>query len=108
VVAWGFAQWQAAIADGLRRPDGAGPLPGGIDPDAFAVTLLATLQGGLLLAQVQRDTRPLETALGTLLDLARNSRPDTPRPAEPPASPSAVPGGRGPGPKMAGVLSHGN
>jgi len=31
------------------------------DPDALAVTLLATLQGGLLLAQAQRDTRPLET-----------------------------------------------
>jgi hypothetical protein len=34
------------------------------------VTLLAALQGGLLLAQVQRDTRPLQTALDTLLALA--------------------------------------
>jgi hypothetical protein len=33
------------------------------------VTLLAALQGGLLLAQVQRDTRPLQTALDTLLAL---------------------------------------
>jgi TetR/AcrR family transcriptional repressor of nem operon len=81
LLADGFAQWQAAIADGLRRPDEAGPLPDGIDPDAFAVTLLATLQGGLLLAQVQRDTRPLETALETLLHLTRSSRPDMPRPA---------------------------
>jgi hypothetical protein len=34
------------------------------------VTILAALQGGLLLAQVQRDTRPLETAVDTLLALA--------------------------------------
>ncbi len=34
------------------------------------MTLLAALQGGLLLAQVQRDIRPLETALDTLLALA--------------------------------------
>jgi hypothetical protein len=33
------------------------------------VTLLATLQGGLLLAQVQRDAAALETALDTLLAL---------------------------------------
>ena len=41
-----------------------------IDPDDLAITLLATLQGGLLLAQVQRSTRPFETAVNTLLALA--------------------------------------
>jgi hypothetical protein len=46
-----------------------GHLPPGINPDDLALTLLAALQGGLLLAQVQRDTRPLETALDTLLAL---------------------------------------
>ncbi len=74
LLASGFGQWQAAIADGLRRLHEAGHLPDGTDPDALAVTLLATLQGGLLLAQVHRDPRPLETAVGTLLELAR-SRP---------------------------------
>ena len=34
------------------------------------MTLLASLQGGLLLAQVQRDTRALETTLDTFLTLA--------------------------------------
>lgn len=75
LLACGFAQWQAAIGDGLRRLHQAGQLPDGTDPDALAVTLLATLQGGLLLAQVQRDPRPLETAVDTLLQLARGSRP---------------------------------
>ena len=54
LLASGFGQWQAAIGDGLRRLHDAGHLPDGTDPDALAVTLLATLQGGLLLAQVQR------------------------------------------------------
>ena len=78
LLAGGFGQWQAAIGEGLRRLHQAGQLPDGTDPDALAVTLLATLQGGLLLAQVQRDTRPLETAVDTLLQLARSSRPDVP------------------------------
>jgi TetR/AcrR family transcriptional repressor of nem operon len=71
LLAEGFGQWQTAISEGLRRLHQAGQLPDGTDPDALAVTLLATLQGGLLLAQVQRDSRPLETAVDTLLQLAR-------------------------------------
>ena len=86
LLADGFEQWQAAIGDGLRRLHHAGHLPDGTDPDALAVTLLATLQGGLLLAQVQRDARPLETAVGTLLELARSSRPDVPAGTETPGS----------------------
>ena len=78
LLADGFGQWQAAIGEGLRRLHQAGQLPDGTDPDALAVTLLATLQGGLLLAQVQRDARPLETAVDTLLRLAGSSRPDVP------------------------------
>ena len=73
----GFGRWQAAISDGLRCLHDAGRLPAGTDPDALAVTLLAALQGGLLLAQVQRDTSPLETTLDTLLQLACHSRPSS-------------------------------
>jgi TetR/AcrR family transcriptional repressor of nem operon len=78
LLADGFGQWQAVIGEGLRRLYQAGELPDGTDTDALAVTLLAALQGGLLLAQVQRDPRPLETAIDTLLQLARNGRPDIP------------------------------
>jgi TetR/AcrR family transcriptional repressor of nem operon len=74
LVAAGFGRWSAAIAAGLRALR-AGPRPAGIDPDDLAVTLLAALQGGLLLAQVQRDTRPLETAIDTILALASASQP---------------------------------
>jgi TetR/AcrR family transcriptional repressor of nem operon len=70
LIADGFARWAGAIADGLRTLQTAGHLPAGTSPDNLGVTLLAALQGGLLLAQVQRDTGPLETALDTILTLA--------------------------------------
>jgi TetR/AcrR family transcriptional regulator, transcriptional repressor for nem operon len=73
LIAAGFEQWLAAISSGLRDLHEAGHLPAGTDPDDLAVTLLAALQGGLLLSQVQRDTRPLETAVDTILELARLS-----------------------------------
>jgi TetR/AcrR family transcriptional regulator, transcriptional repressor for nem operon len=76
LIAAGFGQWSAAISDGLRGLHAAGHLPDGTDPDDLAVTLLAALQGGLVLAQVQRDIRPLETAVDTVLELARIARPD--------------------------------
>ena len=69
-IAAGFDQWAGAIADGLRSLHADGKLPPGIDPDDLATTLLATLEGGLLLAQVQRSSRPFETAVDTLLALA--------------------------------------
>jgi TetR/AcrR family transcriptional regulator, transcriptional repressor for nem operon len=78
LIAAGFEQWSAAISDGLRRLRDTGHLPKNTDPDDLAVTLLAALQGGLLLAQVQRDTRPLETAVNTLLELSRVNRQDAP------------------------------
>lgn len=69
LIAVGFGRWSAAIGEGLRALHTAGQLPAGIDPDDLAVTLLAAVQGGLLMAQVQRDTRPLETAIDTILAL---------------------------------------
>jgi TetR/AcrR family transcriptional repressor of nem operon len=70
LIASGFDQWAAAIGDGLRSLHAEGKLPPDVDPDDLAITLLATLEGGLLLAQVQRSTRPFETAVNTLLALA--------------------------------------
>ena len=69
-IAAGFDQWADTIADGLRSLHADGKLPPGIDPDDLAITLLATLEGGLLLSQVQQKSRPFETAINTLLALA--------------------------------------
>src|SRR6201994_4796763 len=65
LIAAGFEQWAAAIADGLRTLHAEGKLPADIDPDDLAITLLATVQGGLLLSQVQRSIRPFEIAIDT-------------------------------------------
>jgi TetR/AcrR family transcriptional repressor of nem operon len=73
LIAAGFDQWAAVIADGLRTLHADGKLPADIDPDDLATTLLATVQGGLLLAQVQRSTRPFETAVDTVLALTVGS-----------------------------------
>ena len=70
LIAAGFDQWAAAIGDELRSLHADEKLPSDIDPDDLATTLLATLQGGLVLAQVQQSPRPFETAVNTLLALA--------------------------------------
>jgi TetR/AcrR family transcriptional regulator, transcriptional repressor for nem operon len=70
LIAAGFERWSTAIREGLRSLHADGKLASGIDPDDLATTLLATLQGGLLLAQVQRSSRPFETVVDTLLALA--------------------------------------
>ncbi|MET9534219.1 TetR/AcrR family transcriptional regulator [Streptomyces sp. NPDC006649] len=79
LIAAGFDQWSATIGDGLRTLHTAGHLASEIDPDDLAVTLLAVLQGGLLLAQIHRDPRALETALDTLIALASSGPAAAPR-----------------------------
>ena len=73
LIAAGFDQWTAAISDGLQALHADGKLPSNIDPDDLATTLLATLEGGLVLAQVQRSSRPIEIAINTFLALATGS-----------------------------------
>jgi AcrR family transcriptional regulator len=70
LIAAGFDQWAAAISDGLRSLHAEGKLAPDVDPDDLAITLLAALQGGLLLGQVFRSSRPIETAVDTLFALA--------------------------------------
>jgi TetR/AcrR family transcriptional regulator, transcriptional repressor for nem operon len=67
-VARGFGRWEAKIRDGLRAMRARGDLLAEVNPDDLALATLAALQGGLLLAQVQRDPRPLAVALDTMID----------------------------------------
>ena len=68
-VAEGFKRWEATIQSGLREMQARGELTPDTDPDTLALALLAALQGGLLLTQVKRDTKPLEAALDAMLEL---------------------------------------
>ncbi len=68
-VAEGFKRWEATIQSGLREMHAGGRLTPDTDPDTLALALLAALQGGLLLTQIDRDTKPLEAALDAMLEL---------------------------------------
>jgi hypothetical protein len=58
----------AAQGARLDHLDTIAGLPAEVNPDDLALATLAALQGGLLLAQVQRDPRPLAVALDTMTD----------------------------------------
>jgi len=72
-VAAGFVRWEKGIRSGLQAMHEAGRLAPHADPEALAVALLAALQGGLLLTQMHRDTRPLEQSLDAMLALLESS-----------------------------------
>jgi TetR/AcrR family transcriptional regulator, transcriptional repressor for nem operon len=69
VVAASFKRWEASIMAGLLRMHALGRLAPEADPRQLALATLAALQGGLLLAQIQRDPEPLEAALDAMLTL---------------------------------------
>src|ERR1700722_4186558 len=70
----GFKRWEAAIQSGLREMQARGRLTADADPDTLALALLAALQGGLLLTQIQRDPKPLQAALDAMLELLAKLR----------------------------------
>jgi AcrR family transcriptional regulator len=68
-VAASFARWESGLRRGLQTMVATGRLVPHADAEALAVALLAALQGGLLLTQLNRDTRPLEQSLDAVLSL---------------------------------------
>jgi TetR/AcrR family transcriptional repressor of nem operon len=63
-----FTRWEDGIRSGLRAMYARGALRKDTDPDRLATALLAAVQGGLLLTQIRRNTKPLEAAVDTMLD----------------------------------------
>jgi TetR/AcrR family transcriptional repressor of nem operon len=68
-IADSFRCWETVIRRDLRFMHERGELAPEANPDELAVATLAALQGGLLLAQVQRSTKPLEAALDAIVSL---------------------------------------
>ena len=77
-IATGFRRWQAGIRRGLHAMHAQGRLRPDADPDDLALATLASLQGGLLLTQLQRDPRPVAIAIDASLALIQ-SQTVTPR-----------------------------
>jgi len=67
-LAAGFRRWEASIRSGLRSMKSRGDLRADANPDDLATALLATVQGGILLTQIHRQTRPMEIALDAMID----------------------------------------
>jgi AcrR family transcriptional regulator len=67
-VAGGFRRWEERIREGMRAMQTRGDFQQSVDADDLALALLAALQGGLLLTQIRRDTKPLEVALDAMLE----------------------------------------
>jgi AcrR family transcriptional regulator len=63
-----YSRWHRVIRSGLAEMQGREHLQRDADVDNLAMTLLTTMQGGLLLAKTLRDGRPLESALNTVID----------------------------------------
>jgi TetR/AcrR family transcriptional regulator, transcriptional repressor for nem operon len=66
-VAVGYGRWETAIRSCLQAMRDRGQLVPSADPGQLATAVLAALQGGLLLAQIERSVRPLATALDAMI-----------------------------------------
>jgi len=62
-----FAQWAELLRTGLAAMRERGELSEDADPDNLALAMLAAAQGGMLLSQVRRETKPLEVAVDAMI-----------------------------------------
>lgn len=69
MVAAAFKRWEASILAGLLRMHALGRLGPEADPRQLALAVLAAMEGGLLLAQIQRDPEPLAAGLDAMITL---------------------------------------
>jgi AcrR family transcriptional regulator len=67
-LAEGFARWASYFEAAFARMQARAGVKPGVDLRELAEAMLASLQGGLLLAQTMRSTRPLELALDMAID----------------------------------------
>jgi TetR/AcrR family transcriptional regulator, transcriptional repressor for nem operon len=58
-----FAEWERLLRVGLETMRDHGELRADIDAESLAVSILASVQGGLLLSQTRRDAAAVATAL---------------------------------------------
>ena len=63
-----FQNWEGLIAAGLRRMQAKGALKPSADPDQLAISLMAAVQGGYLLASTAHDIKPMEISIDLALE----------------------------------------
>jgi TetR/AcrR family transcriptional regulator, transcriptional repressor for nem operon len=62
-----FARWESYLVEGFSAMRERGRLRADASPPDLATAVIAALEGGLLLTQINRSTRPLELALDMAL-----------------------------------------
>ena len=70
-----FDHWERAFRHGLETMQSEGRLSSAADASELATALLAAAEGGMLLAQVRRDARPLKVAIDSVLKLIQTFVP---------------------------------
>jgi AcrR family transcriptional regulator len=70
-LAGSFAAWEQLLRAGLERMRDRGILRADIDVNSFAVSMLASVQGGLLLSQTRRNSAPVRIAVDTSIAYLR-------------------------------------
>ena len=75
MLASGFDRWEADIRAGLQAMVESGELRTDADVDWLASSILASVQGGLVLSQARRDPLSLRRALDGALTLIKSFRP---------------------------------
>ena len=77
-VAEAFATTHEVLAQMVRRAIDSGQLSAHLDADRVARTIVATIQGGYVLAIAAQDAAPYEAACAGLLELLRAAAPSVP------------------------------
>lgn len=67
LLAESFRRWESHLVTGLKAMQDRAILSPRVRPEDLATAIVGALQGGLLLAQATRSTRPLELALDMAL-----------------------------------------
>jgi AcrR family transcriptional regulator len=67
-----FASWETLLIAALERMKEKRALREDADPQALAIGIMASLQGGYLLAQMAKDAAPMHTALEMAFDRVRS------------------------------------
>lgn len=70
-----FGEWERLLRNGLVVMRDRGVLRNDVDVDALALSLLASVQGGLLLSQARRDSSAVRIAVDTAIDHLRTLTP---------------------------------
>jgi TetR/AcrR family transcriptional repressor of nem operon len=68
----GFLHWQSLLHDALRAMQDRGELRADADLDELSLSLLTALQGGTVLSQTLRSTRPLRASMNAALSYVRS------------------------------------